>query len=197
MVVLGQGFPKKLMSTHKYREIFTLTATAGVFTTYQFSCNGMYDPNITGTGHQPMYFDQMTPLYDHYCVIGSKMKWKLIPATSNSAAGYVSCYIEDNASVNAANTTGIAELPTGQSKQICPLVSRPTTLTQKWSAKKYFGKNPLANTDLQGTSAGNPNEQSYFTVAIEGTAATTVSYSIEVEIEYIAIWKELRDVPSS
>lgn len=34
----------------------------------------MYDPDLTGFGHQPYFFDQLTDIYSHYVVIGSKIK---------------------------------------------------------------------------------------------------------------------------
>ena len=68
------GFPKTLKFIHKYCDNVSVSGSAGIPFKYQFSCNGLYDPNITGTGHQPMYFDQVTPIYNQYRVIGAKAR---------------------------------------------------------------------------------------------------------------------------
>ena len=41
------------------------------------------DPNHTGVGHQPLYFDQLMTIYNHYIVIGAKItvKFTAYPAT--------------------------------------------------------------------------------------------------------------------
>ena len=56
-----------------YHEIITLDApAAGGAVEFNFACNDAGDPNHTGTGHQPMGFDQLCPgKYDHFTVIGS------------------------------------------------------------------------------------------------------------------------------
>lgn len=61
---------KKLMY---YESGFTLAGTSGVITQYVFTANGMYDPNITGTGHQPMGFDTMMLYYEQYTVLRSSV----------------------------------------------------------------------------------------------------------------------------
>lgn len=37
---------------------------------YQFNLNSLFDPDRTGTGHQPYGFDQLSNLYNRYRVIG-------------------------------------------------------------------------------------------------------------------------------
>lgn len=199
MVILGQGFPKKIMFTHKYFQNTLVTSTTGTMANYLFSCNGMYDPDYTGSGHQPLYFDQMSAIYDHYCVIGSKCTMKVL---NNSATnGLIACglMINDDTAVVATGISSMSEQSTAsRPRYITYNSSSPVNLTGKWSARKTFGKNPLANTELQGTSAANPTEQSYFNFYLQCVdSVSTVSVYIEVMIEYIAIWKEIKDIAAS
>lgn len=74
---------------------------------------------------------------------------------------------------------------------------RPVVLSYKWSAKKYFGSGVLANDELQGTASANPAEQSDFFIVSESSGGTTQVLDVEVLIEYIVIWKELKQVSTS
>lgn len=66
---LGQKFKSVL----RYAEELVLDGgVAGAAATYQWVVNGLYDPNYTGVGHQPMSFDQIMALYERYCVYGCK-----------------------------------------------------------------------------------------------------------------------------
>lgn len=197
VVNTGQGFPKQIVMTHKYSDTIKITSTTSVIQNYLFSCNGMYDPDITGTGHQPMLFDQMTALYNHYCVIGSRIKIKVVPSSSFTKAVHCGIYINDNTSSSPANIGAVAEQPMGKVVQMAPNTTFAKVLTASWSAKKFFGKSPLANTDLQGTSLSNPNEQSYFNFCVQAFDGGTESVAIDVEISYIAVWKEFIDVAQS
>jgi len=59
-------FSAKTTRALRYSDYFQLTTTSGAVSTYVFAANGLYDPNITGTGHQPMGFDQLLQFYNHY-----------------------------------------------------------------------------------------------------------------------------------
>ena len=61
---LGQSFRTKL----KYVEAVVLQSVAGAVGRNVYSPQNMFDPNNTGTGHQPMFWDQFTPLYGKYKV---------------------------------------------------------------------------------------------------------------------------------
>lgn len=47
-----------------------------------YNGNFIYDPDNTGTGHQPFYFDQMTPLYEKFMVRGCKIQIQVTAATN-------------------------------------------------------------------------------------------------------------------
>lgn len=195
---LGLGFPKKIQMTHRYVESTNVNSSSGAFSTYFFSCNGMYDPNITGTGHQPMYFDQMTALYDHYTVIGSKCTFQFIPTSSTVGAVAVGGLINDDTSTTATSFPTMMENSLVKPKYINFSSSLPTIITLKWSAKKFFGKGTLANSEMRGTSASNPTEQSYFQAYVQSIdGITTNNITVQVCIEYIAIWNELKDISAS
>jgi hypothetical protein len=160
----------------------------------QFSCNGMFDPDITSTGHQPMYFDQLMAIYDHYTVFRSDIELRLV-VTSNPSLSVL--YIDDDTST-ASLTEQAAEQPSAV-KVITPVtMARPSVLRKRWDAKSYFGGDIYDNDALQGTASANPTEQSYFTF-VHGALDTGVNSAVFVNftITYQAVFDELRTISQS
>lgn len=73
----GLGFPVRFRTKMRYNELVSIASVGGSLSAYTFVANGLFDPNNTGTGHQPMYFDQAMLIYNHYKVIGSKINVKI------------------------------------------------------------------------------------------------------------------------
>lgn len=67
--------PNRFHTKLVYSDFFTQTTPgSGLIAWKQFAMNGLFDPDITGFGHQPMGFDQLCPtLYQSYVVTGCKM----------------------------------------------------------------------------------------------------------------------------
>lgn len=197
MMSLGrQGFPQKLKVKHVYSDIISLTSTTGSRATQQFIANGLYDPDYTNAGHQPFLFDQLTPLYNHYTVIASKITVK---ASNNSASGYpmyVGMYLNDDTNITPT-FYGMIEQNDSAHKYIPAGSNASHTMTLKYSPKKAFGGSVLNNTLLQGTSAANPTEQQVFTIWAYQPGAQTASVDLDIFIEFIAVWTELKDISNS
>lgn len=51
-----------------YADRYSLTVSSGGATSQVMRLTSLFDPDYTGVGHQPMYFDQITPLYNFYIV---------------------------------------------------------------------------------------------------------------------------------
>lgn len=79
----GVGLPDSLSVELVYCERIS---RAPVMTTdeYVFTGNGLYDVNITGTGGQPVYFDQLCSLYYRYRVLSSNINVEFINLQTSS-----------------------------------------------------------------------------------------------------------------
>lgn len=191
------GFPLKMVMKHRYVCDIVVTASAGATATYQFSCNGLYDPDITSTGSQPLYFDQMTAIYNHYTVFKSEANYRLVASSSGNIPALVAVYVDDDTSTTSS-VQNSAEQSSGKSMVLPSNTYRQQILRLAWDGKKYFGGNLMDNDNLQGSASANPVEQSYFTIkhrAADGLG--TITLYGQVEIIYTAVWDELKPIATS
>lgn len=198
-VNIGPGFPAKVTATLKYVERVTLTnAAPSAPQTHNFSCNSLYDPNASGSGHQPLYFDQLMALYDQYCVILSRIK--LTFTNTGTVPCYAMCYINDDTTVTPSSYTDISEQTGAKHMVLGARDSGSATRSFKlwWGATKWFGKSPLSKDSIIGSVSASPTEQVYFTLATQPIDVTTVeTVYVDVELEYVAVFTELKDIASS
>jgi len=191
---LGKGFPKRLEMTHRYVDTIAMTSTVGAQQRYIFSANGMYDPNISSAGHQPYYFDQVGALYNHYCVIKSKIKITCNLANSSQPSAFITLAGNDDTTVTNQTFTGQAEMPE-TNYGILSNNTSTVVLYQYFDARKTFGGDPEADSELFGSVGGNPAEQWYWIIGVvEQSYSLTTVVNIVADIEYTAVWDELKDV---
>lgn len=191
------GFPKQLRVTHRWVEVNTLTTTAGTLSQVQFSCNGMFAVNTPSAAHQPMYFDQLAGIYNHFTVVRSKCTVNIYATTG--ASFVASLHIDDDTTLTTpSNIYALCEQNSSSYAHIPPLTAGGTvTLSKSWSAIEAFGPNPLANDNLQGSSAANPAEQQHYTLSIQDASGSVAVGRIVTTVVYEAIWDELKNINSS
>lgn len=192
------GFPRQMKMSHKYGEQIAITSTNGANGYYIWVANGLYDPNYSGVGHQPYYFDQMSAIYDHYCVLSSTFTVRITPVDANQPAMIVTLSVQDDTSATSTNPNQLMEYSDCKMTVVAAGQQVPAYLKIPWNCQKYFGKSPLANTELQGTISTNPTEGSYYFVNVKSIdGISTGAIYVEVIIYFTAIWKELKDVALS
>ncbi len=185
--------PRTVTKKFTYVEaaFITLSSARG---RYQFTCNGMFDPNFTGTGHQPLYYDQMMQLYNHYTVISSRAI--VTVADSVNRQIQLAFYVDDD--TNAENNAEYAaERPGAESFFGYLAQDQNTKLAQSWNAKATFGGNPLSQEKLQGTAGANPTELSYYTLVAYDLALNDSAIYFSIKIEYTAVLDEFVTVTAS
>lgn len=180
------GFPNAIITTLRYCTSISLVASAGASAIYVFSANSLFDPDVTGVGHQPMYRDQYAALYENYVVLGSKITVEFV--NHNTGSGSVVSLCGDN------DTTIVSALDTRSEQSNCITSAMAPaskhTLFMTFSPEKHLG---TTDTDAGITAVGSsPSNQWFYGVAachIDSTSSLT-TYA-RVEIEYTVKFTEL------
>lgn len=175
-----------------FYELDSLNPGVGTAASHVYSCNGVYDPDITGVGHQPLGFDQFSLLYDHYTVIGSKISVTFVNKDT-TLTQMVGIRISDTASTdnNFARTVENGTM-TWAVLGADGKGDNKVTLSKAVSIKKFMGRpNILSEDELRGTIISNPLDQCYFHIMAGETGLSDPStVKIIVKIEYVTVFTE-------
>lgn len=189
--------PLKPLRTLRYVDNIQINPTAGFAANHLFRAASLFDPDFTGTGHQPLGFDNFNNLYLHYTVVGSKITAKFFSptgGTGNQVIGQCGIYLSPNASTEA-DPRVLMENKQGRWSVFSDYTGgKPiTTVRHGFSPKKYFGMKSLVG-DERFTSflSENPQEDMYYNVwagPVDGTSDMG-SINVQVTIEYLAVFTE-------
>lgn len=204
---LSVGFPKTSLVKLRYSEQVQLDVAAGP-QTYVFSANSLYDPNVSGIGHQPGCFDTWATMYNHYVVLGSKINATFFPETqTGDFNAIVGVKMDDDSGITpVVNMTTLIEQPNNLFKwrmlRSNALETKSTVTIKNWySPKKFFDiKDVKDNMDRIGALVTNsPSEAAnYILCAGHGDDnADLPVIKVLVVIEYIVLFSEPKDMVQS
>ncbi len=187
---MNAPLPRKLNATFYYAEELTLDPGVSVTDVHVFSLNGMFDPDITGTGHQPRGFDQLMPLYDHYTVIAAHVEAVFCPVAGNPVR--FGMFLRDTLT---AITTWNDYIEQGSQKVYKVLSVRDTTndrLILDVNIAKFLGvSKPLSASQLRGDVGNNPLEGAFVHFVGAGFSTGDVTnFPVQILITYTAILTE-------
>jgi len=196
-----EGFPKQKLVKLRYVEQVSLDPGLGSYAVSEWRANSVFDPNLSGVGHQPMGFDQWSQIYERYVVCGSKINVQFAPITVGSVApGFygismygtagqlVATYPGNLDSVMESKLSGKVHTMAGNFNS----AATPTQLSRNFSAKKFFGKsNVTDDTDIGATISANPTNQAYFGVWYGTSGGNDPGIAnFKVMIDYIVLFHE-------
>ncbi len=193
--------PFKLVTKLAYHANYTTGsgASAGSTTVRVFNASSCYDPDYSGVGHQPLGFDQLMPMYDHYVVLGSKIHVKACPGDSTYGNNIIG--ISGNAVVTPRTAQEYQEAACCTWDIMSTYTSIPTRrLMQGYSPKTHMGvSNPIDCEKLQGTVSGNPTDNWFWHVFVQPANAgnTHAPVTLEVSINYLVAFIEPVQLASS
>ena len=196
-MIVGQGetsvMPERQTATLTYDTLRSFSAgeTSLGVEAYAFRANGLYDPDVTGTGHQPYGFDQYMVLYQRYKVLRSRITVSFAPSGDNDANEVVVYGIYRNAittlpvgNAGGSNLEAVMESPYSNY-----VVTTNSNTSQIKSVSSNFSLRrdlPFKADDLlsTGQQGADPEAPYYFVIWFGGLGDTESAPQFHATIEY-------------
>lgn len=192
---IPSGFPAVYKSRLVYSDVFTLTGTTGAQNTHKLNFNGLFNPDLDATGHQPLYFDQLMALYDHYKVLSCRVMAEVVPNAASEESFIIGLVKDDN---NSPTTDVLANMEYGTTRLVADSATTPIKLRLNWNLSKTFGKAQVGADKFSGTVGTNPAELTQFYFFVRATdSGSSVTAAIRIKIEYTAIFYERKYIGTS
>lgn len=194
-------FPRRFTRKFQYCEhISFATTAAGLPGVYQFKTNSMFDPNFTGTGHQPLFRDEMVLLYGHYRV--NSMRYKITNTSGNVTMHGVVMATQDTSYGPASFDLDVSMEKRGCGKYQSWFPGQPQVSwsgeIQNYKLMSVSKKTYETDDKYRSTNTGEPSELGYLSLIIQSPQlALSQSYSFMVELEYDTVWEDPLVVASS
>ncbi len=195
---LGALLKKKMMVKLRYVDTVSLNAGSAAIVNHNFSANGIFDPDVTGTGHQPLLHDEYALLYARYRVTKSTIKvTPIVSATTNQIPALWGCFLDDNGTLSYSSATQaiedktrtkqwrLMEMPLNGANNNAnnrPIIARFNSkrdVAKDFDVGSVFGANPTGNPTTQfyviwsGSILGNDPGLTEFMVELEYTCELT------------------------
>ena len=191
-VVASSGFPDSEVATIRYSDEITISAGAA-YGQYTYRGNSCFDPDETGIGHQPMYYDQYAAVYSKYKVVASRMT--VTSANYNAVASATIVLVPSSEIVTITSYSIAMEQPYAKRTELLPISTRAgvrSSVKSSMSTARMLGLTPaqLASEDYSALTGATPISVWYWNIACFDSSA--VSIRAVVDIEYKVIFYDRR-----
>lgn len=180
-------FPSKLVTNMKYVESVQVNPTALTYA-YAWNMNSMFDPNRTGTGHQPMYRDTLATVYNRYRV--RKCSYRITVSNLNTPARI--CIVPVNNTNSPADLNDASEMIYSKTMIVGKQEGGGNsikTITGSMDLRKLLGENITDDRD-QAAVGNSPSNVVVLLVLFETLDGSTniTSANVEASLIYNTEW---------
>lgn len=175
---LSDRFVTKL----RYCDKISVPVTANILGDYSFRLNSLFDPDLTGTGHQPYGFDQLALFYNRYRVY--KVDYTIVQQPNNANTGTLTT-VASNSSGSFAGfvLSHIQEMSRCNTKIV--RIDEPTVLKGSVYLPKLNGDMPIRyKTDDRFQASVNTNPVEELTLHVCPTMTNSVTVTFDIRMDF-------------
>ncbi len=192
---IGALLKPKLMVKLRYVDTITIDPGAAAIGIHVFRANSIFDPDLTGTGHQPLLHDTYATLYDRYRVVSSKIKVRPVPVSATVVVpGFWGVFGDEDAAVDYTLATAVLEDSSRTGGQVrieiggAAVMQGDSPLTRpliaRFSGKKDLAPDGMLDSTAFGASPADAETTYKFIVwagSILGNNVGAVNFLVEME----------------
>ena len=181
----------------RYVDVITIDPGAAATASHVFRANSLFDPDATGTGHQPLMFDEYAELYGEYRVLSSKITiTPMVDDSSNILPVFYGVFGDKDATLTYTLATAIIEdsrnksswgIFGGAAMVTNPNLKRMMTRRTSFNAKRNLSPDAAGKSHAIGVSPSTgPDTWNYqiWAGSVNGNNGGATQFL--VEIDYIA-----------
>lgn len=205
VAAFGKGawspFSRQYATKLKYSTIVNISGTVLRSRDHVFRANQLYDPDFTGTGHQPRFFDQLAAIYRVYRVMGSKIRVQYVPTTPATTSQNVSLFVIPSSTVTSLSDSeyrDLSELPLSKTR-FANFYNTQLTINHYMSTALAQGvQSNVVKTadDYIGTVDGvvTPTKENFWHVGLSlvNESNSVIDGYLTVDIEYYVNFERLQ-----
>ncbi len=184
--------PSRMLVNLKFTQGYALTGVSGL-AGRTFSLNAPFDPDITGVGNQPVYYDQLSALYNKYRVVRAHWRIKMVSKTATNAGVIAAAPTPAVADTSFASVEELGEEPGASVKEFGSAGSPPAGISGSCNMAEIYGNSADCVHILDSYAAVNntrPSNEVYLACCVN-TSGNTDTTQLMVEIVY-ETWFERR-----
>lgn len=174
-----------------YTDIAKFNTSVGGLQSFIYCANGLFDPDISGVGHQPSGFDQYKLIYSRYTVTNARIRVSLRPeASTGRTGGTFGITFCGGDSAAAGDYREYIENGECVWKSIGANNTQPVDIVYNLDLGKALGMKILDRAEFDGTDTANPLASQFFHLWLYvDNAGDTGDLPYTVEIAYDVVWR--------
>lgn len=170
-----------------------IQSSLGVLQAQYWKANGLFDPDQAAGGHQPLGFDNLKTMYNHWVVTGCTCTIEF--HYGSDTGGVLALAVTENTSA-LQNTVGTT-IENGSCRWVKLIPNNGGGQYQKGSLSlsvnpnKFLGVyHPLSDDQVKGTETADPSNLCYFSVQVQGNTSTDIILDYNITLDYQVVFIE-------
>lgn len=177
LVKQGLCFPRSSLVSMRYADEIQYTGTPAY--THSFRANSLFDPDYTGTGHQPMGFDQWSNFYSKYRVRSITVE---LHACSTGTQPVTMAFCVENDNTVSSNPSEVAERNSGDYRVIAQSGQQPVVFKKTYNMEDIAGQS-IEDEEYAALVTANPAKPWFWNLsvaAMDGSSAIAGHFLIVI-----------------